>query len=286
MIRILSIVLLCLQLPADLAGKGSRAGSPQPPLHPADLGSLSDSADVDLYLLVGQSNMKGRGLIDMDPKTDKRLLFFHSEKKEWYVARDPLHARGTPDLIDGKDNAGTGPGMSFAQTLVADDPDRVIGLIPAAKGGAPIGLYAADGPLYTRSLALVEEANQQLKGKGRLKAILWLQGESDATEELYQSYEEKLLDLIDRYRTYFEDPKLPFIACTIGSFIKSPRFSKSKEINAILLSIAQKRENVACLDARDIKGHVGDSLHYNSEAQQEIGRRYATAYRKMQATGK
>lgn len=44
------------------------------------------------------------------------------------------------------------------------------------------------------------------------------------------------------------------------------------------IPMPEKREHTACIDARDITGHVGDALHYNADAQLEIGRRFAKTY--------
>lgn len=265
----------------DLIAKGSRGGAAQPPLYPADFSVFSKDDTMDVFLLVGQSNMKGRGEIDMKPTIDKNILFFHSKKQKHYIARDPLHAQGTPDMIDGKDNSGTGPGMSFAQGLRKKNPDMNILLVPAAVGGAPIASYGIKGKFYTRSLLLTKNAIKQSKVKTNIKAILWLQGESDSTDKLYKSYEEKLLDLVDRYRKDLRNPTLPFIACTVGSFITSKRFNRTKEINQTLLTLPKKRKYTACIDARDIKGHIGDSLHYNTKSQVEIGKRFAKEYLKI-----
>ena len=257
--------------------KGTAKGEAQPPLYEADFGVFCGDA-LDLFLLVGQSNMKGRATIPMQPEEDKNILFFHSRQLNWYVARDPLHAQGVPDLIDGDDNSGTGPGMSFAQSLVETNPDMKIGLIPAAVGGAPIDSYGAGGELYTRSLMLTERAMESLPVATRLKAILWLQGESDAVADRHEVYQASLLDLVDRYRADLEAPALPFIACTIGSFVERGPFQYASRINDVLLSLPQKRSHTACVDARDLSGHIGDCLHYDLGAQLEIGRRFAEKY--------
>lgn len=272
---------ICAALPMDMSPRGTGRGPAQPPLHPADFSIFDENDTLDLFLLVGQSNMKGRGSINMKPKENKNILFFHSRKLAWYVARDPLHAQGTPDLIDADDNAGTGPGMSFAQTLLSGDKTLKIGLIPAAVGGAPINLYGKGKNLYKRSLKLTVNAIESSRRKTNIKAMLWLQGESDSTVRLHKTYEKKLLDMIDRYRTDLKTPELPFIACTIGPFITSPKFDHAREVNEILLSLPVKRKHTACIDACDLKGHIGDRLHYDSESQVEIGKRFAAAYLKL-----
>jgi hypothetical protein len=259
--------------------KGTSKGEAQPPLHEADLDAFSAEDTLDLFLLAGQSNMKGRATIPMEPQENSNILFLHSKELNWYVARDPLHAQGVPDLLDGSDNSGTGPGMTFARSLMASNPDIKIGLIPAAVGGAPIDSFGPDGELYSRSLLLTKKAIKDSPTPTRLKAILWLQGESDAMEERYQSYEGKLLNLVHRFRADLNNPTLPFIACTIGSFIYKGPFQYAKKINDVLLSLPQKCDYTACVDARDLKGHIGDAMHYDIESQLEIGKRFADAYR-------
>ena len=274
------VVLLCSTTFTPVFAAGSRGGAAQPPLHAAEFSVFEEGTALDLFLLVGQSNMKGRGLIDPKPVTNERNLFFHPKQQQWNISRDPLHSAGTPDLIDGSDNAGTGPGMSFAMTLLEKRPEMAVGLIPAAVGGAPINSYKTT--LFDRSLMLMAEGRKQSPLKTEIKAILWLQGESDATESGCLTYEEKLLDLVDRYRKELKNPELPFIACTIGSFIHPhKRFTHSREINEILLRLPSKRKHTACIDARDLAVTTGDKLHYCKDAQIEIGKRFAAAYLKL-----
>lgn len=98
---------------------------------------------------------------------------------------------------------------------------------------------------------------------------------------LHDSYEGKLLDMIDRYRSDLKNPTLPFIACTLGSYINRGPFRDVKEVDQVLLDLPGKRKHAACIDARDLKGHIGDQLHYDTAAQIEIGKRFAAAYLKF-----
>ncbi len=280
------ISLLFIGTNIKATAKGSRGGEAQPPLVAADFTVSPKDQALDLFLLVGQSNMKGRGEINMEPTTNTKLFFLHPTKLQWFIARDPLHALGTPDKIDGSDNSGTGPGMSFATALLEQKDQGPVGLIPAAKGGVPISSYAPDGKLYKLSLTMLKQAREQSPTPTKLKAILWLQGESDSMNKAQlEAYEAQLLDLVDRYRRDLKQPELPFIACTIGSFIaessKAKRFKHTRDINEILLRLPTKRKHTACVDARDLKGHIGDSLHYNTESQIEIGKRFAKVYRTL-----
>jgi hypothetical protein len=189
---------------------------------------------------------------------------------------------GAVDVIDSSSNAGVGPGLMFAEALVAREPDVMIGLIPCAVGGSRISLWQKGGQrsLYDEAIRRAKLALEKAApGKARICGALWLQGESDAKDELYSQYQENLLKVVDNLRSDLALPELPFIACTIGSFIAvKTTYPRTKEINAILLALPKKRPHTACVDARDLTGSIGDNLHYNTESQVAIGRRYAEKY--------
>ena len=255
--------------------RGTRFGEAQPDLNEAE---LDQQNEIHVFLLSGQSNMKGRAPIDLKPTINPNIIFFHSTECKWYIARDPIHALGTPDLIDGNDNAGTGPGISFANHLIKNSSIKTIALIPTAVGGAPIDSFSKEGNCYLRSLELCKKGLEALGPKASLKGILWLQGESDSSEERYVSYEQKLHNLVDRYRKDLNSNMLPLIACTIGSFIYKENFKHSKKVNEVLMNLPNHKKNTLCIDALDLDGHIGDFLHYDENAQFEIGKRYANAY--------
>jgi hypothetical protein len=233
----------------------------------------------DLFLLLGQSNMAGLGELPKEQKPDPRILNMSMTNDQWMVARDPLHV----DLAAGR--IGAGPGMSFARTVLEQQRGSVIGLIPGAvcgswidlwEKGAPRSFY--DGSIRRARLALATGSS----AKPCIRAVLWLQGESDSTEERFGDYEQKLFDLIDNLRADLNNPELPFIACTIGSFIDpQSAFTRTHEINRILLNLPEKRAFTACVDARDLTGHIGDRLHYNAESQRIIGKRFARKYNEI-----
>jgi len=264
--------------------------SAESPLQPADVTKLPDGVQhLDLFLLMGQSNMKGRGTVPPDQKINPHIVMMGMRDDRWYFARDPLHMAGVVDRIDGSSNAGVGPGLSFAQAVAAREPDTMIGLIPCAVGGSKVAQWQKGVPrsLYDEA---VRRAKLALKtgapGKVRIRAALWLQGESDSKEETYKVYPEKLLKVVDTLRADLELPELPFIACTVGSFIaaKTNAYPHIQEINDDLLALPGQRPHTACVDARDLKGNIGDNLHYNTESQTAIGPRYAEKY--FELTGK
>jgi hypothetical protein len=268
---------------AQTAAKTAKAQTPpptQPPLQPVDIARLPAGQDrLDLFLLLGQSNMKGRGHMPAEPNRDPRFVMMHLRDDAWYVARHPLHLTGDARTFAGADNAGVGPGLAFATAVAARAPTLRVGLIPCAVGGSPIAQWQRGAKLYDNALrraklALAATAPVQ----ARIRGALWLQGEADATDERFPVHEEKLLGLVDALRADLSAPDLPFIACTIGEMSPDGPGRRKADMNRLLLSLPSKRTGTACVDARDLKTHIGDSVHFDTAAQEEIGRRYAEKY--------
>ena len=254
--------------PSDLTG---------PPLEEADITILPSGLDrVEIFLLMGQSNMKGRGVMPAEPLRNSQIIMMHKGTDDWYLARHPLHLVGSPKDFSGADNAGVGPGLAFAETLTKSYPKTRVALIPCAKGGSNIHQWRKGQVLYDETIRRAKLAlTNAPKGKARIAGALWLQGESDSTTpEKIQAYSERLGELIDNLRTDTGIPDLPFIACTIGEK-KTPEL-RSK-INAILLGLPKLRPHTACVDGRSFAKFI-DSVHFDTATQEEHGRLYAAKY--------
>lgn len=255
----------------------------RPPLEPVEVANLPAGVErVELFLLLGQSNMKGRGVMPDEPKRDPRVIMMHLRDDRWYLARHPLHLTGDATSFAGADNAGVGPGLSFAETLAARDPKVRIGLVPCAVGGSSIRLWQKGAKLYDEAVRRAKLAVENAAPvKGRIRGALWLQGEADAKPEALPDHKTALLRTIADLRADLGLPDLPFIACTIGELAEPDRLSDKAAMNAILLALPGACRGTACVDARDLKGHIGDRVHFDAASQTEIGRRYAAEWIKL-----
>lgn len=243
---------------------------------------------VCLILLLGQSNMKGRGKVPEVQQSHSRIIYMNMANDQWYPAIHPLHADGIPDLYDGVSNAGVGPGLSFARALAEKDKHSLIALIPCAKGGSWIDLWMPGKDLYENAVRRAELAATSFPDSVtvELSAVLWHQGESDAVAGRYEVYPSKLQALIRSIRKDLDVPDLPFISGTLGSFLehKGDRFPYYKGINDSLRQMSGQVEHYACVDLSDLEGHIGDHVHFNTRSQQEIGERYANTFFKLTET--
>lgn len=264
----------CLGAPAK--GKKSTTPPPtKPPLDPIEISELPEPFErLDIFLLMGQSNMKGRGVMPDEPLRDPQIVMMHKGTDRWFLARHPLHLVGDPETFEGHDNAGVGPGLAFAQTVAEARPNTRIALVPCAVGGTQIARWAKGQRLYEDAVRRAKLALEQgPEGKTRIAGALWLQGEADSKEERVPIYSEKLTALVDNLRADLGIDDLPFIPSTIGEMRESEGMRKA--INEILLSLPDKRPNTAAVDARDLKGHIGDFVHFDTATQNEIGKRFA-----------
>jgi hypothetical protein len=245
---------------------GQRAATTLAPTTQHDTG-------LQIFLLAGQSNMAGRGQVGaQDSVANPRVLKLDSTMK-WVPAVDPLHW-DKPAIV------GVGPGRSFGLAIAAKDPSARIGLVPAAVGGSPISSWepGARDPAtgthpYDDALARLRVALRD----GKLRAILWHQGESDATPARSILYAAKLSALIARFRADLGDPNLPFVIGQLGRFDAKPWSAERQRVDSVHRAIAASVPNVAYVSSDGLRDK-GDTLHFDAASQRALGERYAAAY--------
>jgi hypothetical protein len=234
--------------------------------------TLPFASPADLYLLVGQSNMAGRGRVSAAVVGPHPRVFAWSRNDAWVPAVDPLHWD--------KPEAGVGPGLAFAAALAEAEPQRVIGLIPAAVGGTAISLwtpgtqdpvtkaYPYDDALRRTRLALPA---------GRLAGIIWHQGEGDRGDASRPLYGERLIALVARLRADLGAPDVPFVAGELAQ-LDPDNHRATAEMNRTLNGLRERIPRFACVSAAGLCDG-GDHLHLDSASAAELGRRYAVALR-------
>ncbi len=237
---------------------------------------LPKKANFHLFLLIGQSNMAGRGKVaDEDRVPNPRVLMLTKGNK-WAAAVDPLHF-DKPKIV------GVGVGRTFGIEIASDDPDVTIGLIPCAVGGSPISSWEPGAFYRPTNSHPYDDALRRAKvalQAGTLKGILWHQGESDSKPPLAEAYEQKLHALIARLRNELHAASVPFIAGQLGQFEERPWDEHRKLVNAAHQSLSTKVARAAFVNSNGL-AHKGDEVHFDAASYRELGRRYAAAYRKL-----
>lgn len=228
-----------------------------------------------LFLLVGQSNMAGRGVVEAQDKEINPRVLMLSKEGQWVPAVDPMH-------FD-KPAAGVGLGKTFGQIIAEANPGVTIGLIPCAVGGSPIDTWKP-GVFYPATKShpwddMVKRVDVALP-KGTIKGILWHQGESDSTAELAPAYSVKLQDLVKRLRELVKAPEVPFIAGQMGVFEGVPWSPEKVMVDKAHQDLTKQVPHAAFVTAEGLN-HKGDKVHFDAAAYRELGKRYAAAFLKM-----
>ncbi|KAF2324329.1 hypothetical protein GH714_012564 [Hevea brasiliensis] len=212
----------------------------------------------------GTDNGKWNGIIPPQCRPNPSILRLSAQLK-WEVARDPLHA----DIDVGK-TCGVGPGMAFANGVKANESRiGVVGLVPCAVGGTKISEWARGTRLYNK---LVSRANGSARYGGRIRAILWYQGESDTVwRKDAEAYKGNMERLIGSLRSDLNIAYVPVIQVALasgeGRFIELVRRAQ----------LAIKLPNVKCIDAKGLPLKT-DHLHLTTASEVHLGLKLAHAF--------
>ena len=237
---------------------------------PSPAPALKTKDTLLVYIMAGQSNMAGRGLMEpRDTVTDPRILTIDS-LGDLVIAREPLHFYH-PAF------AGLDCGLSFASELLPYIPaGSKICLVPCAIGNTSLQQWLYDSShgvkLYSNMITRARIA----MAHGVLKGVLWHQGESNAEDSLETSgYATDLEAFIRQVRKDVQDEQLPFFTATLADFCIRP-FKDS--INAAIRITASTMTRVFVVSTAGLSCKP-DYIHFDAAGQRELGKRFAAEAR-------
>lgn len=239
---------------------------PKKEMNPA---MLPSPEHVWVFMLAGQSNMAGRGQVEPQDTIPHERVFTINERGDMILAQEPLHFY--EEALTGLDC-----GLSFGKTVVGGLPDSLsVLLIPTAVGGSSLRQWLEDSvhrsvPLFTNFQEKVAIGKQY----GKIKAILWHQGESDANETDLPYYQGRLSRVFTNFRETVGDRTLPILIGELGSFSGDEHWA---EVNRQLAQYVSHDRHATLIATQDLKDK-GDHIHFDSESQRLLGKRLATAF--------
>lgn len=272
---------------------------------------LSPPASMDLWILAGQSNMQGRGLIGdprFRPQPDDAVWSF-SMAQEWEPAVEPLHRLwesvtpahgllmrpGLPEADRGmtdeqlatrlREQPIHGPelGVPFGRAVAAAT-GAAVGLIPTAHGGTSLSQWAPTDDETGASLyssMIVRTRRAVATSGGTLRGVLWYQGESDTMPAAAAVYETALRAWVDAVRADLSQPDLPVHVVQLGRLILPPAdenpvgFDEDAwdAIRDIQLRAPQAISRSSVVPAVDLG--LADGIHIDAPGLDRLGRRLA-----------
>ena len=208
------------------------------------LGS-AEPKPLRVFLLVGQSNMEGKGAVEhlrkLATSEETREDFGHLLSKDGeFVERDDVwisykrkpdaHATGGLTVGYGGRTTQIGPELGFG-TVVGDQLEERVLLIKCAWGGASLAKdflppgSGGPGGHYERMLAETREVLADLKrffpeydesAGHEVSGLVWFQGWNDHVGKGNPQYTEQLAQFIRDVRKEFDAPKLPVVIGELG----------------------------------------------------------------------
>lgn len=223
-------------------------------------------------LMIGQSNMAGRGFINEVPMIcNERILMLRNAG--WQMMAEPINYD--------RPNAGIGLAGSFAAMWCMEHEGEQIGLIPCAEGGSSLDDWAVDKNLFKNAVIQAGFAMQD----SELIGILWHQGESDSYGGGYQTYYKKLQVIIESLRKEVNAFEVPLIIGGLGDFLGKNGFglncTEYELVNEQLLKFAREQENSCFVTAEGLTPNP-DGIHMDAVSQRRFGVRYYEAFVKRE----
>ena len=235
--------------------------------------------EYDVFLLIGQSNMAGRGyMIDGDEEIIHKNVFLLDDNGEVVPARNPLNQYSSirKELSRQK----ICPGFSFA-SKIARKTGRKILLVVNARGGTTLDQWTKGeiGQGYYEEA--VRRTKQAMK-YGNLKAILWHQGCGDCKK--VDTYMQRLISFVSSLRADL-GADVPFVAGELGQW--RPFVA---DFNEMIHTISENIPDSAWISSKGCtpivtkKSNGRPDLkdpHFDRKSQIILGKRYADKVLRM-----
>ena len=222
-----------------------------------------------------------------EQELNPRIYVFGNDY-HWRTAVEPIDdPNGQVDDVSLDMDVGSGPGMPFAVSLLKQNPDMIIGLIPCAKGNSSIEEWQknlSDRTLYGSCLKRVKAATTM----GKLAGLLIFQGEADTIDPTQHpvkapttyGYAEKFSTFVSHFREDVSQPNLPVVFAQIGTTTEPKTFAHWKVIKK-----EQEKIKLPCsamIKTDDLA--LKDPVHFTTESYRIIGLRFAEALLKLTST--
>jgi sialate O-acetylesterase len=243
----------------------------------------------DVWVLAGQSNMQGVGnRVNVEAPQPQVHTFAMSY--EWRLAQEPLHTLAeSPDPVHAtftsdqeRQNAikswrdgpkGAGLGIAFAKEMVART-GRPVGLIASAHGGTSMGQW--DPALKDQGGASLygSMCKQVAAAGGKVRGVLWYQGESDANPDAQSIYRDKFKALVAAMRKDFGVADLPFYYVQIGRFpVNAADAGPWNAVQMDELAVESEMAPAGLVPSSDLA--LNDGIHVGTQGLKTLGVRLA-----------
>lgn len=232
----------------------------------------SDSRGYDVYLLIGQSNMAGRGkMLPEDTLKVLKGVYLLGPEDKPVPAKNPLNQYSTirKDIKIQQ----ICPGTAFCQEMYKYNGRKIL-IVMNARGGSALNEWVEGTEFFSEAVRRCREGMKY----GTLKGILWHQGCADSSKSKRDTYLKRLAPMVNALRRDLGvGEEVPFIAGELAYWRRS-----SAAFNEMLHGITDAVPNSAWVSAEGCGPLKPESLktkhpdpHFSRDGQLLLGKRYA-----------
>lgn len=222
------------------------------------------------FLLIGQSNMAGRGKLSEAEAIDKSRIYTLRNGR-WQKMFRPIHSD--------RSFSGVCLAESFAEAY-AKKYDVDVGLICCADGGTSLDQWQKGELLYDHAVYQAKLARRT----STIVGVLWHQGEADCGIQTVSTYAARLKKMMADLRSDLDLADVPFIVGELGYFLAEcplgEHLKRYPLINQQLHEVAESDPDVGCVSAEGLISNE-DLLHFNAKSLYEFGLRYFAEFEKI-----
>ena len=222
---------------------------------------------VHSFLLIGQSNMAGRGFlqeaVDVD-NTHIKVL----RNGRWQKMFRPIN----PD----RSFSGVSLAESFAEAY-AKKHNVDVGLICCADGGTKLSQWQPGSLLFDNAVVQAKLAQRT----STIVGILWHQGESDCKDpQDYETYLPRLQVMMDTLKKELNLQDVPVVVGGLGDYLvdfEDGSLGAFPLVNQALMEYARQTPMTGFASAKGLTPNP-DNLHFNAKSLYEFGLRYLDVF--------
>jgi hypothetical protein len=283
----------------------------------AHLPATSLGETRDLIVVAGQSNAVGFDAYaeELTPDaTDSKTLFWWRvgdpppDEFDGTSARQWTHLQFQPrtEAMSGEDakktgrqygnfnrksKGGFGPEIGLARTLASREAKPLAILKTAFSGTSVAGDWNIErtGEAQNCYRAMLEEsklAMESARQRGvelRVRALVWVQGESDANAKDAPAYEPNLTRMLEKLRADLNAPEM-ILLLGVNTRFGNGKNSYMPEVIEAQKSVASHLSRARYVDTEGAETLPPSHTHFTAAGTLEIGRRYAEALLETEIT--
>lgn len=233
------------------------------------------TAATKVFLLAGQSNMGGNGVVADLPapysSPQPAVKFWNNYSTDWVALQGGF----------GNASTGFGPEVTFGYTLHNLFPNDDIYLVKYGITSTSLAVNwnpDGTGASYNTFKTTAKTAIQNLVADGKspiIAGMIWMQGEEDTyTEATATAYHANLKNLITTVRSDFATPDMEFV---VGRILSS---TGPEAYNALVqnaqMTVPGEVGHASWINTDDLQ--IGNVGHYGTQGQIDLGVRFAKQF--------